>query len=214
MSKVIKKFAVDLHIRVGYGTAFLLLLISYLLTLYANSELLKQARLVDRSNKIIIHMEGLLSSLKDVETSARGYLLFKDNLFMAPYQRSKYITDSLFSTLQTETLNDTIIWQDLLTLKTLIDKNDELVAANISDFDQHQHELTDTLRERSFFREEIMDHIRTTIKDMQNAEQSRLNGRLDEMDTRYHVLNAIIILSLTLAVAMAAYGFFHLFTGE
>ncbi|MBN9384435.1 MAG: CHASE3 domain-containing protein [Chitinophagaceae bacterium] len=207
MSKAIKKFAVDLHIRVGYGTAFFLLLISYLLTLYANSELLKQARLVDRSNKVIIHMEGLLSSLKDVETSARGYLLFRDNLFMAPYQRSRYVTDSLLSTLQTEILNDTIIWQDLLTLKTLIDKNHELIAANIEDFDQHQHQLTDTLRSRSFFREEVMDHIRAKVKDMQSAEQARLNGRLDEMNTRYHVLNAIIILSLILAVAMAAYGF-------
>ena len=111
MSKVIQKFAVDLHIRVGYGTAFFLLLISYLLTLYANSELLKQARLVDRSNKVIIHMEGLLSSLKDIETGARGYLLLKDTRFLAPYEKSRRITDSLFGSLQTETMNDTLIWQ-------------------------------------------------------------------------------------------------------
>lgn len=208
MSKVIKKSAVDLHIRVGYGTAFFLLLISYLLTLYANSELLKQARLVDRSNKVIIHMEGLLSSLKDVETGARGYLLLKDTRFLEPYEKSKHITDSLFSSLQTETVNDTIIWQDLLSLKTLIEKSYELTASAISDFDEHGYQITDDGKSRSFFREEIMEHIRATIKSMQSAEQSRLKMRLDEMDTRYHVLNAIIILSLTLAVAMAAYGFF------
>jgi len=208
MSKVIKKFAVDLHIRVGYGTAFFLLLISYLLTLYANSELLKQARLVDRSNKTIIHMEGLFSSLKDVEASARGYLLFKDSHFLQPYEQSRHVADSLFSALQTETLNDSIIWQDLLTLKTLMDKNYQLIAANISYFEQSQHQITDGLRSRSFFREEVMDHIRTTIKDMQSAEQSRLKGRLSDMDARYHILNAVIILSLALAIAMAAYGFF------
>ncbi|HWB91385.1 MAG TPA: hypothetical protein VG605_06015, partial [Puia sp.] len=43
----------DLRIRVGYGTAFFLLLLSYILTLYANSELLKEARLVGYSNRII-----------------------------------------------------------------------------------------------------------------------------------------------------------------
>jgi signal transduction histidine kinase len=208
MSKIIKKFAVDLHIRVGYGTAFFLLLISYLLTLYANSELLKQARLVDRSNKVIIHMEGLLSSLKDIETGARGYLLLKDTRFLVPYEKSRRITDSLFGSLQTETMNDTLIWQGLMSLKTLIEKNYDLTASAISDFNQHGYQMTDDGKSRSFFREEIMEHIRGTIKNMQSAEQSRLKMRLDEMDTRYHLLNAIIILSLTLAVALAAYGFF------
>jgi signal transduction histidine kinase len=55
MKTAIKKFAIDLRIRVGYGTAFFLLLSSYLLTLYANSELLREARLVDHGNKIILN---------------------------------------------------------------------------------------------------------------------------------------------------------------
>ena len=43
MKTAIRQFASDLRIRVGYGTAFFLLLSSYLLTLYANSKLLKEA---------------------------------------------------------------------------------------------------------------------------------------------------------------------------
>jgi len=208
MSKVIKKFAVDLQIRVGYGTAFFLLLISYLLTLYANSELLKQARLVDGSNKIIIQMEGLLSSLKDAESGTRGYLLLKDTRFIAPSTDSHRTTDSLYSALRDETMEDTVIRQDLLTLRSLIDKHYQLVMATLSDFDSHDHQLTEIQRSKSFFREEIMVHIRTTVKEMQAAEESRLKSRLDEMTTRYNILNAIIIISLTLAVALAAYGFF------
>lgn len=53
MKTRINTFAGDLRIRVGYGTAFLLLLLSYILTLYANSELLKEARLVGYSNRLI-----------------------------------------------------------------------------------------------------------------------------------------------------------------
>ena len=53
MKTVIKKNSGDRRVRVGYGTAFFLLLASYLLTLYANSELLKEARLVGYSNRLI-----------------------------------------------------------------------------------------------------------------------------------------------------------------
>src|SRR5882757_11536254 len=161
MSKVIKKFAVDLHIRVGYGTAFFLLLISYLLTLYANSELLKQARLVDRSNKIIIQMEGMLSSIKDAETGIRGYLLIRDRRFLRPYEDSKHTTDSIFSALITETMDDPGIRQGLGMLKKMIDKNYQLVAITIDDLDEHDYQLTDAQKIKSFFQEEIMDHIRT-----------------------------------------------------
>lgn len=48
--KTIRKFASDLRIRAGYGTAFILLLASYLLTVYANSELLKEARRIAYSD--------------------------------------------------------------------------------------------------------------------------------------------------------------------
>ena len=206
MTPVIKKFPVDLHIRVGYGTAFLLLLISFLLTLYANSELLKQARLVDRSNKIIIQMEGMLSSLKDAESSVRGYLLIRDQRFLKPYDDSKHITDSLFNALQGQTFVDTAIRNDLGILRKLIEKDYQIASLSIYNAAQQQ-ELSDDQKEKSFVREEVMGHIRTLVKRMQDIEQARLRSRLDEMTTRYRVLNAIILLSLAVSVSLAAYGF-------
>jgi signal transduction histidine kinase len=207
MTTAIKKFAGDLHIRVGYGTAFFLLLISFLLTLYANSELLKQARLVERSNKIIIQLEGMLSSLKDAESSVRGYLLMGDNRFLQPYQGSRNTTDSLFNTLQTGALDDPPIWNDLDMLKKLIDKNYQLSETTIHRVDRQEPQLEDPERSKSFAREEIMNHIRVLVKDMQSSEQARLKQRLSEMTTRYNILNAIIILSLILSIVLAAYGF-------
>ncbi|HXO76976.1 MAG TPA: CHASE3 domain-containing protein, partial [Puia sp.] len=106
MKTAIKKFAIDLRIRVGYGTAFFLLLSSYLLTLYANSELLKQARLVDHSNKIINGVESMLSSLKDAEIGFRGYLLMNDQKFLVPYTQSRQAVDSNYNSLLQETAVD------------------------------------------------------------------------------------------------------------
>jgi len=208
MKTVIKKFAIDLGIRVGYGAAFLLLLISYLLTLYANSELLKQARLVDHSYKVITRVESLLSSIKDAENGVRGYLIMNNKLFLQPYKESKTSADSTFAVLQTETRNDPGQQMILATLRKLMDKKYELMALGIEDYERHHYSLTDSLRFKVFFGKEIMDHIRATIKGLQSTEEGRLKVRLSEMTTRYYTLNTIILTSLALAFVMAIYGFF------
>lgn len=208
MKRVIKKFAIDLRIRVGYGTAFFLLLISYLLTLYANTELLQQARLVDHSNKVIIHTEALLSSLKDAETGIRGYVLMKDQSFLTPYDESKKAVDSISRTLQEETWGDTLQQTTLTSLKGLISKKYELMDKAIGDFAGNHFEWTEDLKSKSFFDKEIMNRIRSTITDMRYAEQLRLKARSDEMASRYYALNTIIITSLVLAFLMVIYGFF------
>jgi signal transduction histidine kinase len=203
----VKKFAIDLRVRVGYGTAFLLLLVSYLLTLYANSEVLKQARLVDHSNKIIIHVQGLVSALKDAETGLNGYLLMKDKTFLRPYDQSKDLADSISKLLENETWEDQDRQASLNTLKTLIEKKYLVMDSIISGFDRNQLEMTDPLRLKSFFSKELMDHIRSTAGDIQFAEQARLQQRSDEMTTRFYTLYAIILTSLAITILMAIYGF-------
>lgn len=207
MKTVIKKFAIDLHIRVGYGTAFFLLLLSYMLTLYANSELLKQAHLVDKSNKIVNQVQGLLSSLKDAETGLRGYLLMHDSAFLTPYISSKSSSDSIFNVLETETADDAPLQTHLRTLKNLMTKKYELIESVIGEFNNHDHVLSDALRTRSFFSAEIMEHIRGEVKDMQRVADERLKSRWTEMQERYNLLNIITVVSLALAMVFAVYGF-------
>ncbi|HWK04931.1 MAG TPA: CHASE3 domain-containing protein [Puia sp.] len=207
MKTVIRKFAVDLRIRVGYGTAFLLLLLSYVLTLYANSELLKQAHLVDNSNKIILQIEGLISSLKDAETGMRGYLLMKDESFLNPYEQSKQGTDSIFRLLWDETLNDPDRQISMTTLGGLIKKKYELMDSSLSNYKRHDYRMTDRIALKGYFDKEIMERIRSTVKQIYNREQTRLKERSDEMTARYYALNTIIITSLVLAVLMAVYAF-------
>src|SRR5205085_4106442 len=121
----------------------------------------------------------------------RGYLLIRDSRFLRPYEDSKHTGDSLFRDLQKETLDDTILWNDLNMLESLTDKNYQLAEITIHNEDPYLLQLTDTQRIKTFFREEIMDRIRSLVKNMQGIEQYRLKERLDEMTTRYNVLNAI-----------------------
>jgi signal transduction histidine kinase len=208
MKAAIKKFAVDLRIRVGYGTAFFLLLSSYLLTLYANSELLKEARLVDHSNKIITQVEALASNIKDAETGFRGYLLMNDKRFLFPYRESRVSADTIYNVLLQETARDQEEHSNLAMLRTLIDKKYEIMDAGLAEYARHSFQVSDSQKIEGFFSLEIMNHIRAVVRQVQATEQDRLKLRLDTMSTRYHTLNNIILMSLALAIIMALLGFY------
>ena len=88
MLSVIKQLKIDKRIRTGYSAAFLLLVISYLLTLLINRQLMEQTRVIFVTNNTIIDLESLSSNIKDAETGVRGYLLMNDAKFLEPYNTS------------------------------------------------------------------------------------------------------------------------------
>jgi signal transduction histidine kinase len=208
MKTAIKKFAIDLRVRVGYGTAFFLLLSSYLLTLYANSELLKEAMRVDHSNKIIIGTETLASYLKDAETGFRGYLLMNDPRFLSPYHQSRQASDSVYAALLQETASDQEEHSDLSTLRRLMDKKYELMDAGLADYQHHLFQVSDTIKVQQFFALELMNHIRSVVREVQGMESQRLHARLAGMAARYQTLNNVIFMSLGLAILMALLGYY------
>jgi signal transduction histidine kinase len=208
MKTAIKRFAIDFRIRVGYGTAFFLLLSSYLLTLYANSELLKQTRLVDHSNKIITDVEALFSSLKDAESGFRGYLLMNDDHFLVPYQTSRRAVDSSYNLLLRETSADHAEHSEIASLLRLLDKKYEVMEQSLTLYRQQPQLLSDSLKIKEFFAMEIMTHIRSLVRQIQNSEQQRLKDRLSTMSTRYRTLNNVILTSLGMAVIMALFGYY------
>jgi signal transduction histidine kinase len=208
MKTIIKKFAIDMRIRLGYGTAFFLLLISYLLTLYANRQLLNQSKLVDHTNKVIIHLETMLSSIKDAETGSRGYIITKDENFLEPYRRSRVITDSLFQFIKKEVSTSQSEKARLETLDKMIDKKFELLAFAIDYAPKHDFQITDSLKSAAYHGKEVMDRIRSTVSEMQAEEQLLLKNRSKELGILYRTLNIIVVTSLVIAFLLVVYGFF------
>lgn len=208
MKTAIRQFAIDLRVRVGYGTAFFLLLSSYLLTLYANSKLLTEATLVDHSNKIIIETEALASNIKDAESGFRGYLLMKEPRFLFPYKESRLAVDSIYSALMVETGRDQEEHSDLATLRRLVDKKYEVMDSGLAEVNRYPLQSADSTRLRQYFSLAIMRHIQSVVNDIQDTERQRLRIRLAGMTSRYHTLNNVILLSLGMAIAMALLGFY------
>ena len=105
MKRIIKKFRIDKRIRVGYGSAFFILLISYLVTLYINRQVLEKSRLIDHTNKVIHGLEDFLSLMKDAELGFRGFVINRDKSFLTPYYQSKMKSGPLFYSLLTQIIN-------------------------------------------------------------------------------------------------------------
>lgn len=198
----------DLRIRVGYGTAFFLLLSSYLLTLYTNSKLLREANLVDHSNRIIIDLEALASNLKDAEAGFRGFLLMNDPQFLFPYQDSRHAVDSIYAALIMETADDPGEKSGLVTLRRLIDKKYDVMDTALAENNRHLIQSSDSARVQRYFSLEIMNHIRTIATGIQATERRRLHTRLAGMSSRYKTVNTFILLSLGMAILMALLWFY------
>ena len=206
MKRIIDKLKIHNQIRVGYGTAFFLLLISYLVTLYANRQLLNQAELVDHTNKTITHLETIVSDIKDGETGVRGYVIMKDIQFLDPYYTSKSKVDSTFQLLKNETSN-TLQQERLDTLKPLIDTKFDILETGIALFRNNNYELTDTLKNKITEGKKTMDNVRRLILRLQISEEGILNEKKARMKQQFTLLNTIIIVSLVIAFVLLIFGF-------
>ena len=206
MLKVIKKLQIDKRIRVGYGAAFLLLLISFVLTLYANRQLMEQTKNITRTTTIIIYMEDLISGLKDAEIGVRAYFFVKDEKILKPYQLGVKRVDSIFSYLKTIFGNLNGEQKNLDNLKKLIKKKYALMEYGLQYFRDHDFMMSDTQIEVADEGKVVMDSIRTVIKSMQTAEKDVLVEKTKVLDTKYRAMNTFIISSLVLGLIFAFYG--------
>jgi len=208
MIKTFKQLAFEFRLKAGYTAAFVLLLISYLLTLFANSQLIKRTALVNHTNNVIKNLEGLNSGIKDAETGTRGFVITKDSNFLLPYNNSIAEVDTLFSKLKLATRDNIEQQENLVKLRLFIKKKYDKLEYAIKFFPKNDFILSDTLLKISRQGKQMMDSIQSTMDVMRKNEENLLASRTKDVDARYRALNSIIVTSLILALVFAVFGFY------
>ncbi len=206
IKKKLPRFTTDYRLITGYIIAFILLLVSYLITFYSNKELIKQTQLVSHTHKVISDLENLLSAVKDGETGLRGFLTSKDSIFLDPFYKSLLSTNSMFTTVQMETREDEWQQEKLTILKSLITRKYDNIKFAISHFLAHNYTIDEALTENTYTGRAVMDSIRLVVANMQVHENALLQVRSKKVDSRYIAFNTIVITSLILAFIFAAFG--------
>lgn len=207
MIRSLKEIANDLKVKAGYTSAFILLLICYLLTLYGNNQLIKQTRWVSHTNKVINDLEILISGVKDAETAVRGYVITRDTVFLVPYKNSFAIVNNSFQSIKYNTRENSLQQKKLDSLSAVIKKRYETLSFGISYF-QKNNLVIDSFMQSSKNGKRLMDQARSIVNDMQHHEQQLLETRNKELNARYVALNIIIITSFVIAIVFAVFGFY------
>jgi two-component system, NtrC family, sensor histidine kinase HydH len=207
MANVLQQLKTDFRIKLGYGAAFVLLLLSYILTWYANQELASQSRWVIHSNTLINHIESLGSYMKDAETGVRGYIIGNDKDYLTPYIKSRPRVDSMFDLLKDETQDNTSEQIILYTIKSLINRKYEVLDSTVKRYQDHRFVLTDSSLMSQHRGKEIMDSIRMEMDILKVGEQQVFISRGENLHNKYAAMDIIIVSSLLLAFLFACLGF-------
>jgi len=206
--KLIFKTVKELYasrVRAGYLTAFVLLLISYSLTFFTTRELITQAAIVDRTNKVLNNLEYLVSYLKDAETGYRGYVIIKDEQFLEPYYNSSVRVNDAYNEVRRLTNDKPVEQARLDTLHSLINRKLDFVRSGILLYNKSNFMLTDTLKSLIKNGKVEMDSIRRIIKEMQATENNLLKERTAQFKSSTEAIRIINITSLVVALVLALY---------
>ncbi len=208
MDKLIKQIQNEVNIKVGYLTAFFLLLISFLLTYYTNQELVRNAEKIENTNRVMSNLDAALSSVKDGETALRGYFITSNTQYLEPYFGSGRIADSILR----ETallLNDNPTQTDSLKrLQAMINKKYFYLEYNINSFNTNGNLITKTLKESLYESMLIMDSLRSAVKGMRQTEALLLEKRNQKLHKTSDALLSIVIASIIIAFMLVVFGFF------
>lgn len=107
--------------RIGFLTAFSLLLLSFILTYISTQKVIEQAGWIDHNNKVTHQLDKALNSILGGESSFRQYIISGSPQAFNDYEQSVTRTDTALSKLKLLFLSRE--QQDhVVTLQTLLDQ--------------------------------------------------------------------------------------------
>lgn len=199
-------FKTDYRIIAGYIIAFVLLLVSYLITFFSNRALLQQTESANHTNTVITNLSNLQSSVTDGETGVRGFLNSKDTVFLAPFYGSILSSRMYFKAVQSQTSDNPEREQQLTDLDTLISHKYQNLKASMQHFIASNYTTDSIIAINTYQGKSIMDSIRQLITSLKTSEKELLEKKYEKVDSKYSALNILVVTSLVLAFVFAGFG--------
>ncbi len=193
------------RVRLGYLTAFFLLLISYILTFYSSQQVINQKEKVNHTTKVINTLDILLSEVKDAESAFRGYIVIKDERFLNDYYNAPKLIDSTFLKLKSLTSANDIQNIKLDTLQSLIQRKLDILSWGLMVFKTNNKIVADTMLKIGYKGKLIMDSIKIIAFQLQTVEDNLMAKRSDRLTNLSNFIKVINIASIVIAIILAFY---------
>ncbi len=160
----------------GFAAAILAVVAISLFSYRSLEDRTGAAQRVTQTIEALVHLDGLLSILKDAETGQRGYLLTSNESYLEPYNAAVLALPRELDRARSSVLNDPAQQQRLVTARALIDEKMKELALTVEMKRAGQGEAA-MLRVRQNVGRELMNQFRSVLADMQAAERAELEQR-------------------------------------
>ena len=187
----------------GIGLALVILLVSSLASYLSIKNLIHSAQDVTESSETIANIHGVLSIIKDTETTQRGYLLTHDAQFLEPYKEGKRQIQTALEALPKELSDTKTQRQNYQALSLALENRIRILDRNLELQNLHSSTTTQNIVEGKA----IMDEIRQIIIHMKNEENMLLAQRTGQMNQFASFTPYLIIASSVLAFIITFYYF-------
>src|SRR5215469_11884488 len=198
---------INFRVKTGYLTAFLLLLVSYLLIFVALKQFLRQNKWVEHTDLVINRLETLSSYTNEAESAARGYVLLNDTDHLQTFYSTTKKIDEILKNIDSLAPDNTIQQKRADTLRMLINEKLERTFKSISSFQQANNTVTDEMKARGETGKKLMMNIKSIINQMEREERDLLQQRKEKLNGVVLSIKIITITSLIIALTLSAYSF-------
>jgi len=193
------------RVRWGYFTAFILLFVSYVLTLYSSQQVSNQQERVGHTTTVINTLDILFSELVNAESAFRGYVVLKDENILGDYYKVPLLIDSIITKLKHLTEDNVLQQKRLDTVQVLIKRKINLLSTGLSMFNNNNFTVTDTMKKMGVVGKLTMDSIKIFSLKLKKEENNLLTKRSDSASNFSNFIKVINVASLAIAIILAIY---------
>jgi PAS domain S-box-containing protein len=194
-------------IKIGFTISISTLILLTALLFYNYNLLLKRADWVDHTNKVLLHLENILSVLKDAETGQRGYLITHDPDYLEPYIGSYHKVFETYNEVRSLTIDNPKQQSRMDTLRVLINERFKIINTII---DLEQKGNSDSAKSVVIqgSGKRVMDSIRKLIKVMENEEVNLRKIRYEAVKSSSFITPVLTLIAsgFSLLIAIVFYG--------
>ncbi len=200
------KFRIDRRIRMGYFTAYFLLIISYLLLFYTNSEMLGKIESANQTSQSMVNLSSLFSQIKDMESGVRGYLITGNENFLESYYANKNSFDTTLNTIWQSLDDDTLQRLYYDTLKNLVSEKLYTMRRVVGMYQAADKTITDSIK--AFVNNNAqgtMQSFREVVLVLQDIQKKAIASKKPELSNSSRAIRVINLTSLIIASLIAIY---------
>ncbi len=192
------------RIRWGYLAAFLLLLVSYIISFTSAQKLIRQSQWINHTNEVIHDLDNILSLSNKIESSYTEFIITNNKQLLDEYFNAKKDVDSVITRLKSLTADNASQKVNLDTLDVLISDKFLWTTGSIRLFDSSR-KIVAALIERNNVGITKMKTIEAQVRKSQQEEKNLLRTRYGEVTSYSYAIKVINILSFIVAILLTFY---------